>query len=281
MSGSRRLGYPRLLAVVALVVAVVGVGWRAPASPAAGLQKLSGYGADSCTAPSLSQMKAFWTNTPYSYWGIYIGGGDRGCSQPNLTSSWVNSVIAMGWDLEPIWVGRQNPCTSGQAVYFSLTPSTALAQGKSEALAAYNAWIKLQNTPSVPITLDLEAPSTNTASCRAAAKSFVEGWVEQMHVAPAQSAGVYTSTCGGNLADFATIAHHPDYVNGAQWDGNPSTTAFSCVSSTYWTNVQRHKQYRGGHNQTENGVTLNIDSDCSYGPIYGAVTHVVSTSPCR
>jgi hypothetical protein len=276
---SRRLLGARLIGVLLIVIGLLPA-WRAPAAQAAGLQKLSGYGADSCTAPSLSQMKAFWVNTPFSYWGIYIGGGDRGCAQPNLTTSWINSVISMGWDLLPIWVGRQNPCTTGQSIYFSLNTSTAFSQGKSEALAAYNAWIKLQNNPSVPIDLDLEAPSTDTLACRAAAKAFVEGWVEQMHAAPAQTAGVYTSTCAGYLLDFAHITHPPDFVDGAQWDGNPSTRAFNCVPSTAWVYVQRHKQYRGGHNQTENGVTLNIDSRCAYGAVYGAATHVTTSSPC-
>ena len=269
-----------LAAGLILVASVAGPVWPAQTSRAAGLQKLSGYGADTCTAPSLSQMRAFWTNTPYSYWGIYIGGSDRGCAQPNLTRSWVNSVIAMGWDLLPIWVGRQNPCTAGQRTYFSRFTTTAYAQGKSEALAAYRAWVVLQNTPSVPIDLDLESPANDTPACRMAARSFVEGWVDQLHVKPAQTAGIYTSTCGGFLADFATIPRPPDFVDGADWDNNPSTRALSCVSSHSWTKVQRHKQYQGGHNQTENGVTLNIDSRCAFGPVYGAASRVTTSSRC-
>jgi hypothetical protein len=270
----------RLIAALLIVIGALPA-WHAPAAQAARLQKLSGYGGDSCSAPSLSHMRAFWTNTPFSYWGIYIGGGDRACAQPNLTPSWVNSVIAMGWDLLPIWVGRQNPCTSGQSIYFSRNTSTAYSQGKTEALDAYHAWIKLQNEPSVPIDLDLESPSNDTPTCRAAAKAFMRGWVDQMHVPPAQSAGVYTSTCGGHLADFASLSHPPDFADGAQWDNNPSTRAFNCVSSVSWAGAQRHKQYRGGHNQTENRVTLNIDSRCAYGPVYGAATRLNSSSPCH
>jgi hypothetical protein len=48
-----------------------------------------------------------------------------------------------------------------------------------------------------------------------------------------------------------------------------------------WAGAQRHKQYRGGHNQTENRVTLNIDSRCAYGPVYGAATRLNSSSPCH
>lgn len=32
---------------------------------------------------------------------------------------------------------------------------------------------------------------------------------------------------------------------------------------------QRHHQYQSGHNSTENGVPLHIDSDCAGGPVFG------------
>jgi hypothetical protein len=254
----------RMLAVLIVLVAMsVGVAQRADAATTV---KLTGYGADSCTAPSESQMRAFWTNTPYSYWGIYIGGSDRGCAQPNLTATWVSHMISMGWDLLPIWVGPQNPCTPGQASYFSSNPTTAASQGKAQALAAYNAWRTLSSQSNVPIDYDLEAGGTWTTACRTAAKAFVNAWVAQLHVAPAQTAGVYSSSCSGHLDDYAAIAHPPDFIDGADWDGNPSTSAISCVSSSHWTQHQRHKQYQGGHNETWNGVTINVDSDCSNGP---------------
>ncbi len=277
---------PRIAArlVTALVLAAAGAvlvpsAAVAPAS-AAGTVKLTGYGADTCTAPSESQMRAFWSNTPYSYWGVYIGGSDRGCSQPNLTRTWVSHMLTMGWDLLPIWVGRQNPCTAGQATYFSRNTTTAYAQGKAEAVAAYNAWRTLSSVSAVPIDLDLESPSVDTASCRAAAKAFVNGWVVQMHVAPAQTAGVYTSVCGGHIDDFAYIAHRPDFIDGADWDGITSTGSLSCVPSNHWTHNQRHKQYLGGHNATYNRVTLNIDSRCSDGPVYGVRSSVSTTHRC-
>lgn len=90
-----------VLAAVLFVAPMVGTGTAAPAH-ATGTVKLTGYGADSCTAPTESQMSAFWRNTPYSYWGIYIGGSDRGCSQPQLTRTWVSDMVKMGWDLLPL-----------------------------------------------------------------------------------------------------------------------------------------------------------------------------------
>lgn len=247
---------------------------------AATLVTLTGYGADSCTAPSESQMRAFWNNTPYSYWGIYIGGSDRACAQPQLTKAWVSDVTKMGWDLLPIWVGPQNPCTPGQASYFSTNTTTAYKQGKAQALAAYRAWRTLSSATNVPIDYDLEASSTDTATCRAAAKAFINGWVAQMHVAPAQAAGVYTSTCAGHLDDFATIANRPNFIDGADWDGVPSTGALSCVATNYWIHHQRHKQYQGGHNVTYNRVTLNVDSRCADAQVYGTSSRVSSTHAC-
>ncbi len=41
-----------------------------------------------------------------------------------------------------------------------------------------------------------------------------------------------------------------------------------CVNPGYWIYGQRHKQYNGSHNETWNGVTLNVDNNSSYGPVY-------------
>src|SRR4051794_35694103 len=120
-------GVRSVACAVVIVLAAFGANLAQPpgAQGAPSTHYLVGRGLDSCTAPSLSQMSAFWSNTPYSYWGIYIGGSTRGCSQPNLTASWVRSVTTQGWKLLPIWVGPQNPCQPGQAAYFSRTTSTA------------------------------------------------------------------------------------------------------------------------------------------------------------
>ncbi len=276
---------PLVAAVVLAILAVAGPqAARSPgrdaAAPAAATVSLTGYGADTCTAPSESQMKAFWNNTPFSYWGVYIGGADRGCSQPNLTSTWVSHMLTTGWDLLPVWVGPQNPCTPGQAAYFSTNTTTAYSQGKAQALAAYAAWKKLSSVANVPIDYDLEASGTDSTTCRNAAKAFVNGWVTQLHVAPAQKAGLYSSSCAGYLSDFRYIAHYPDFIDAADWDNSASVGGISCVPSNYWWNHQRHKQYRGGHNATYNGVTLNIDSRCSDGPVYGAASRTSSTQAC-
>ena len=267
-----------IVALMTLALSLLGTAVR-PAD-ALGTVRLTGYGGDSCTAPSVSQMQAFYSNTRFSYWGIYLGGSNRGCAQPNLTASWVTSVTNMGWDLLPIWVGPQNPCNSSQGSTFSSDPGTAVSQGRNEALAAYQAWKAISPVSDVPIDYDLEGPSSNTTACRTAAKAFIDGWVSQLHVAPAQPAGVYSSACGGAMDDFSTIANPPDFIDAADWDGDPNTASISCIDASHWAGTQRHKQYQGDHNETMNGVTLNIDSRCANGQVFGAGNHTSTTHPC-
>jgi len=139
----------------------------------------------------------------------------------------------------------------------------------TSALAAYRRMVALgMDTTNAPVVFDLENYNTADSGCVNAVKSFIQGWVEQMHVPPAQQAGVYGSTCASGLQRLAEISTPPDFVTGASWDGNRNTGAMPCVDSGLWTNHQRHKQYAGEHYETWNGVTLNIDSDCSNAPVY-------------
>jgi hypothetical protein len=228
----------------------------------------NGKGFDTCAAPSTSQMQAWWTNTPWSWVGVYIGGAVRGCSQPNLTSSWMNTTYSQGWRHTLIWVGPQAPCTTFSS-RISYDLATAYQQGKDEAGKAYNALIALGVTNSAsgtPVVYDMEGYS-NDATCKAAVKQFMQGWVDQLAVAPAQVSGVYGSACNSYLSDLATMARPPKFVWAANWDLNPSTATLSCVSGTSWASHQRLKQYQGDHNETYGGVTLNIDSNCANGPV--------------
>jgi len=250
-----------LLCTVMFAAAGVADSSFATAAPAAEAQL--GKGLDSCTAPSLAQLNAFWKNTPYTYWGIYIGGSTRGCKQPNLTAGWVRRVTDQGWALLPIWVGPQNPCQKYQARYFSKNATTAYAQGKQEAKSAYNALHALGLPDNSPLDYDLEASGgKNSAVCQRATKAFIQGWVNQLHVAPAQRAGLYTSSCSGFLDQFATLKPGLDFIDGASWDRKPSTKVMPCVSAGHWATHARHKQYLGSHNEAWNKVRLNVDSRC-------------------
>jgi hypothetical protein len=284
---AKRRRWPRAaLAVLVAAAAAVALQFTSVGSASAlGSFKLLGEGLDSCTAPSTTQMANFWHNTPYYYWGIYIGGNERACSQANLTAGWISTVthgsangVAMSWKLLPFWVGPQDPCQPGFGSYISTNTSTAYSQGENQAVLAYDAWINLGQSSDTPIEYDMEASGgTITSTCLAAIRSFINGWVVQLHVAPAQKAGVYTSTCGGDLSTFATIANPPDFIDGAAYGNGKSTSSMPCVSSSYWVFQQRHKQYEGGHNETWNGSTINVDSRCANSWVY-ATSSVQDTS---
>jgi len=219
-------------------------------------------GFDQCAAGSVSQMQAWWTNTPWSYANIYMGGSNRGCSQANLTSGWINSILAQGWKLVPTWVGPQAPTSSCSSCgKMSSTASTAAQQGINEANAAANAASALGlNSPTV-IYYDMEQYNGSSAAVQA----FVNGWVQRLHQL-GDKAGVYGS--GSNAAaDWAPIANPPDAVWIANWNGNTSVFGLSGLSDNLWTTHQRLHQYQGGHNETWGGVTFNIDSDSADGPI--------------
>src|SRR5437763_3517562 len=58
----------------------------------------TGRGFDVCSTPSTQKMSA-WGSSPYRGIGVYIGGANMACSQPNLTSSWVSTEVVSGWHL--------------------------------------------------------------------------------------------------------------------------------------------------------------------------------------
>jgi len=241
-----------------------------------------GFGFDACTAPSQTAMNAFWSNTRFTWMGVYVGGESRACSQPNLTASWLNTNYASGskWRFMFLYVGLQAPCTTFQSRMSSNT-STAHRQGVTAAENVFTDLVNLgigNNAAGTPVYFDLEAYDTSNSSCVAAVKSFMQGWVSQIHVAPAQLAGVYGSACGSDLNALFSLSPRPDAINAASWDGNPSTSALPCIASSHWNSNNRIKQYQGGHNETFNGVTLNIDSDCSNGPLAPTASNFTNTA---
>ena len=56
-----------------------------------GATSYQGLGFDTCTAPSAAAMNAWRAHSPYRAIGVYIGGSDEACAQPNLTSSWLTN----------------------------------------------------------------------------------------------------------------------------------------------------------------------------------------------
>ncbi len=244
-----------------------------PQSPSTSASTISfDKGFDKCAAPTVGQMQTWRTSSPYRDANIYHGGSARACSQPNLTASWVSSVFQQGWRLIPTWVGPQAPC-SGFGNRFSLTPSTARAQGQAEADGAVNAAAALGLGAGTPVYYDMEYYATTTA-CSAAVRSFVDGWTERVK-ARGYVSGVY-GTASNTQTDWrpGLFTNVPDAVWVAAWACTGSTCSFTPsvygipgLSDAYWTNNQRIRQYWGGHNETWGGVTFNIDDNYANGPV--------------
>jgi hypothetical protein len=234
----------------------------------------TGLGFDACSAPSTRTMAA-WGESPYRGVGVYIGGLNRACSQPSLTATWVAAQTAAGWHLIPTYVGLQAP-TSECSSCAKLSASQATAQGAAAAEDAVEAAAAIAIGPGSPIYFDMEA-YTRTTSATAATLSFLEAWTEKLH-ALGYVSGVYSSSASG-IADLATQVDTgyvgPDDLWIANWNGSQSTTD-PVVPASAWTPHQRIHQYRGGHNETYGGATINIDSDYVDADTVGSATLPVS-----
>ncbi|MBO0728401.1 MAG: DUF1906 domain-containing protein [Acidimicrobiaceae bacterium] len=222
-------------------------------APRAQASATVGRGFDTCSAPSLGQMQA-WLGSPYRTVGVYIGGANAACAQPNLTPSWIATVEDQGWSIIPIYVGLEAPCAA-QGGLASINAASAASQGAQAASDAVTDAQGVGLGRGTPIFFDMEAYGTG---CSAAVTTFLSAWNAQL-TALGYSSGVYEST--SNIADLVRIpAAQPDILWFAQWDGI-ATVSNSSVPSYLWTGNRRMKQYLGGHVETYGGVAIDIDSD--------------------
>lgn len=253
----------------------------APASPRAAATASStvftGLGFDACSAPSTKAMSA-WAASPYRGIGVYIGGANRACSQPNLTSSWVAAETAGGWHLIPTYVGLQAP-TSACSSCAKLSANQATAQGSAAAVDAVADADAVAMGPGSPIYFDMEAYNP-TAAATAATLAFLEAWTKKLHSLGYLS-GVYSST-GSGISDLAGKVGSgyvlPDDIWFANWNGSRST-ADAVLPTTAWTPHRRIHQYQGGHDERYGGVTINIDGDYLDGGTVGSATAASPDDP--
>jgi hypothetical protein len=232
----------------------------------------TGLGFDACTAPSRRSMSA-WADSPYRAIGVYVGGLNRGCSQPNLTASWVAEQTAAGWSLIPTYVGLQAPTSScSSCAKLSSSTSTAAAQGTEAADDAVEAAGIAGIGEGSPIYFDMESYS-RTSSATNATLTFLAAWTNRLH-ALGYVSGVYSSSASG-IADLAsrlgTSYPQPDDLWVANWDGRANATG-SYFPAGAWTDHQRIHQYRGGHDETYGGVTINIDNNYVEGATAGSAS---------
>jgi hypothetical protein len=218
----------------------------------------TGLGFDPCATPSAAAMSA-WTSSPYRAVGVYLGGANMACSQPNLTSSWVRTEEAAGWHLIPTYVGLQAPASSCGCA--PITPARAGSQGAAAADDAVAHARSVGIGAGNPIYFDMEAYSRGSGNT-SAVLAFLAGWTSELHAAGYVS-GVYASGRSGIrdlAAAYGTGYLEPDDIWIADWNGL-HTTLDPYVPAADWAAHQRIHQYSGGQNVTYGGVTMNIDGD--------------------
>jgi hypothetical protein len=225
---------------------------QSPAAAAAALPasatEYTGKGFDACAAPSSAVMSA-WKASPYRAVGVYIGGADRACSQPNLTAAWVSAQSKAGWHFIPTYLGPQ--AEFGQ---LSAPASQAVAAAKDAVTKAKALGLGTGNL----IYYDMEAfPSGQETKVL----TFLSAWTKQLH-AEGYKSGVYSSSASGivDLSRNAKKYTMPDAIWDALWNG-AANTADPAIPANQWDHKQRAHQYHGGANATYGGHTVNIDQD--------------------
>ena len=273
---ARSLARTATVALTGLATLAAGLVLASPASAANRVTpgSFTGYGFDQCTAPTQRSMDAWLTSSPYWAVGIYISGDSRGClSQPNLSATWVSTQLAKGWRLLPITLGPQASCTTRERYLrqVRISPSStgtyaaARNQGGAEADKTVAAAQALGISAGSTLWYDLEAFATSRTDCRESALAFLSAWTERLH-ARGYVSGVYSSAASAiKMLDDARATRPgayvmPDQLWVADWNGR-ADTASTYLRSDGWTPHRRVHQYRGGHNETYGGVTINIDNN--------------------
>ena len=248
--------------------------------PGATATRYTGLAFDACAAPSSSAILA-WEESPYRALGVYIGGEERTCGQPNLTSAWLSSLTRRGWRLLPIWLGRQAPCTFRPEPVVRISASLAPAQGAEAARNAVAAARALGMLPGSALYNDMEHYDVADTDCRTTVLRFLSGWTNELHRRGYLS-GVYAHQNSGafHLAQVYTSTAYarPDALWIARWDGSSALTGWPGIPDSRWAAHQRAKQYRGDHSETYGGVTINIDNDRVDAPVATASVAYTVTS---
>jgi hypothetical protein len=271
MAGHRQSKKRRYITwAVAGAAVLAGAGIAAQTSMAAttwpAQKTFTGRAFDTCTAPSLSTMKA-WHTGFYGAAAVYVGGKNRGCNQPNLTASWVKSVSSVGWKLVPIYVGAQPPCQSGSNPE-RLTASTAASLGAADASDAVAKASALGMKAGSPIYLDMEAYDITNKACNDAVLTYVRAFDKGLH-AKTYRAGYYgfTSSSAKAVATASDKTDLPGNLWYALYDQQNTTTTDWPWGATQFTNHSRAHQYMVNSKETHGGVTLTVDRDAWDAPV--------------
>ena len=221
----------------------------AAADVPAGATSYTGEGFDACAAPSAAYMSAWQSASGYGAVGIYVGGSERACAQPNLTAAWVAQQASAGWHFMPIYVGPQ-------AEFGQITSPASQAVAAAEDAVTQAA--ALGFGPGTPIYYDMEA---YPAAQEKDALAFMSAWTTELH-AEGYKSGIYSSSSSGVtdlVANFTTDAM-PDVIWDALWNGQANTTD-PVIPATDWADNDRAHQFNGGNDETYGGDTIDVDQD--------------------
>ncbi|WP_181797999.1 glycoside hydrolase domain-containing protein [Streptomyces sp. WELS2] len=271
MAGHRQSKKRRYIAWGAVgVVVAAGAGIAAQTSMAAtgwpAQKTFTGRAFDTCTAPSLSAMKA-WHTGYYGAAAVYVGGKNRGCAQPNLTASWVKSVNSLGWKLIPIYVGAQPPCQTGSSPE-KLTAATAASLGAKDAADAVAKASALGMKAGSPVYLDMEAYDIKNKACNDAVLTYVRSFTKTLR-AKTYRGGYYGFT-GSSAKAVATATDKTDLPGNlwyALYDNKDTTTTDWPWGAGQFTPHSRGHQYLVNSKETRGGVTLTVDRDTWDAPV--------------
>ncbi|MFI9425530.1 glycoside hydrolase domain-containing protein [Streptomyces achromogenes] len=271
MAGHRQSKKRRYIAWGAVgVVVAAGAGIAAQTSMAAtswpAQKTFTGRAFDTCTAPSLSAMKA-WHTGYYGAAAVYVGGKNRGCAQPNLTASWVKSVNSLGWKLIPIYVGAQPPCQTGSSPE-KLSAATAASLGARDAADAVAKASALRMKAGSPIYLDMEAYDVQNKACNDAVLTYVRSFTKTLR-AKTYRGGYYgfTSSSAKAVATAADKKDLPGNLWYALYDKKDTTTADWPWGAGQFTPHSRGHQYLVNSKETRGGVTLTVDRNSWDAPV--------------
>jgi Rv2525c-like, glycoside hydrolase-like domain len=228
---------------------------RAAAAPrprlSAEVANYHGIGFDACAAPSPAYMSAWLRRSPFRAIGVYIGGSDRACAQPELTPGWVRGEAAAGWHFIPMYVGPQ--AAFGQI-------SAPARQGRAAANDAVMQARRLGFGPRTPLYYDMEAYTPARAR---AALAFLSAWTSRLH-ALGYSSGIYGSSNAGvgYLAQqyFRHTYAMPNVIFDALWNGHRNTRD-AVFRKGEWANHDRVHQFAGNKLRSYGGDAINIDPD--------------------
>lgn len=221
----------------------------------------TGNAFDVCSAPTEAQMAAWKANSPYDAIGIYIGGENRQCAQPNLTAQWVHDEAAAGWHFFLLYTGPQAP---GTVCKTCTTMSTTAPEDQAAAAAtdAIDDAAALGFQPGTPIFYDLQDYAdggTNTT----AVMNFLTDWSLDLSASTYMPGvhGTMDSAVTDLVANYSNTNYYmPVYLDFASGNGVQSTDDAS-IPAADWQYQQRINEYEIGQSQTYGGVTLTVDSD--------------------